>query len=624
MKNALRKNHKFSFAIILCSFTLVLTSSAVSLSAAELPNTAKLLPPDTVLLLDIHDFSKLQAQFEKTQIYKLYKDPAMKPFFDHFKTKWQEMTKNPDSEWARFFSEEDEGLPQGRAAFAVVLNQQVMDADIPPFIFIAQWGSNIDKIKKTTGKMIDKFIEDGARVQSEDYRDESIKIVMEESKPSISYCFIDDCLFSAMNPETMKFVIAQVKGAGSSTLADDSDYNTCTRAVGPSLDGQVNMYVNIKQIVKTVVASDDTGKAKMAITNLGLDNVTSFGFSFDVAQGPGGSSFGKALLKIDGEKKGICKLLEIESAPITVPRFVSGSSSALSFVNLNIGKAYDEMAKIAALFSPQAAMMLNMPMLPPASQGQPPVTLKNGIIDYLGSQIVVAQSVEKPAAAGAMPAAESLVAIATNNRNALEQSLSILHGMISANNPDARRELLGHTIYTVNLAGLMPMLGGGPNQPMQFMAGPGAPPQMPQMPQAAFTITDTHLIIGAEAAVEQAIRTLGSSQTSSVASAKWFTKAKASIPSTVGLAGLQDNAASGEPVWSALRQIQKAAGGPAMGPAALPQMMMSQIGGDLIDFDLLPEFDAVRKYFGLSAVYGVSRNDGYFFEFKYLNSDGVQ
>ncbi len=42
-----------------------------------------------------------------------------------------------------------------------------------------------------------------------------------------------------------------------------------------------------------------------------------------------------------------------------------------------------------------------------------------------------------------------------------------------------------------------------------------------------------------------------------------------------------------------------------------------------IDFSLLPEFDVVRKYFGLSAFYGISRPDGFFFEFKYINTPGT-
>jgi hypothetical protein len=51
---------------------------------------------------------------------------------------------------------------------------------------------------------------------------------------------------------------------------------------------------------------------------------------------------------------------------------------------------------------------------------------------------------------------------------------------------------------------------------------------------------------------------------------------------------------------------------------------MFQQGDGLLDFSLLPEFDAVKKYFGLSAFYGISRQDGFFFEFKYLNPDSTE
>ncbi len=52
--------------------------------------------------------------------------------------------------------------------------------------------------------------------------------------------------------------------------------------------------------------------------------------------------------------------------------------------------------------------------------------------------------------------------------------------------------------------------------------------------------------------------------------------------------------------------------------STVPNFIFSQAGSDLFDFSLLPEFDAVRKYFGLSAFYGLSRPEGFFFELKYL------
>jgi hypothetical protein len=162
---------------------------------------------------------------------------------------------------------------------------------------------------------------------------------------------------------------------------------------------------------------------------------------------------------------------------------------------------------------------------------------------------------------------------------------------------------------------------------MQAPAGPGGP----KMPLSAFTVTDTHLIFASEFSVEQAIRTLSSSRAESISSAEWFNKAKSSIPSAVGLAGLQNNADSGELLWSTLRQ--SAQQGKAVdddkpneitvgltSQSIFPQIMFTRSDG-LIDFGLLPEFDAVKKYFGISAFYGISRQDGFFFEFKYLNPE---
>jgi hypothetical protein len=78
--------------------------------------------------------------------------------------------------------------------------------------------------------------------------------------------------------------------------------------------------------------------------------------------------------------------------------------------------------------------------------------------------------------------------------------------MIAPDNPEARRELLGHTIYSVDLSGLLPMLRLAGEK---TDAG-ACRPQLAKMPTSAFTVTDTHLIFASEYVVEQTIRTLSS------------------------------------------------------------------------------------------------------------------
>ncbi len=630
----------------LCLSAPALLSPASALAQA-LPGTAKLVPPETIVLVDIDNFSQLKTQFEKTVLYKLYKDPAMKPFIDDFKAKWEKEKGASENEMIKIVTEANV-LPAGRVAAALVLDERTKDANSPPVVFITQWGQNIDKVKEAVGKLVEKTVEKGARRDSEEYRGVTITTVTPKPSKSLYFCFMDDLLTVSMSPDVLKFVIAQVKGAGSPTLADDGDYNTTLRALGQTGPGQVGFYVNIKQIVKTTLAEDADGQAKALVNNLGLTNVTSFGGFIDVAGGPGGTCLGKALLKIDGEKKGVCKLLEVESAPLRVPQFVSASASSVSVFNLNITKAYAELGNILTSFSPPMAAMLNMPLLPPGQQGEPGLQLKADVIDYLGSQIVMTQSVPKPGSApaaagpaGAQPFAppQTLVAIAISNRGALEKSLSTLHSkMIAPGNPDAQRQLLGHTIYTVDVSGFLPFLGGagaGQRAPMAGASPGPAGPAVPKTPPLAFTVTDTYLILGGESSVEQAIRALGGGGAEPIDSVKWFRQAKANLPSLVGLAGLQNSAASGELLWSTMRQAQKqgrAAGkeqsnqiGVGVSSASLwPALTFSQGGNEMFDFSLLPEFETVRKYFGSSVSYGISRPDGFFFEFKYLNPDSAQ
>jgi len=626
-----RKSRKLPGTLMfLCSCAVMLLCSSVSVRAETLPETARLLPPETILLVDIDDFSQLRTQFEKTDFYKFYKDRAMAAFFDDFKTKGSERIREQDNKVLRTIVNVD-ALPQGRAAVALVLNPptaQTKDASELPLLFITQWGQTIAKVREVVDKMVKEAVEDGAHRRTEDYRGVSITTLINQSSAALSYCYIDDSLIGSVNLDVLKFVIAHIKGAASPALADDADYTTTLKTIGPHAPGRVNLYVNIKQILKTIIAEDATGEAKTIMANLGLDNVISFGCSIGLGGGPGNSSFGKAFLKTDGAKKGICKMLDVESATLRAPQFIPASAFSVSFVNLNIKKAYSELANILNSISPQFAAIMYMPLLPSSPQGEPPLQLKTDIIDHLGSQIIIAQSTSKPSGnAGSQVQPKSLVAVALDNRSALEKSLSLLHSRIIAPNPDARRELLGHTMYLIDLSTMLPAFKPGERTPMQALLKPDAP----KMPKLAFTVTDTHLIFASESVVEQAIRTLSSTETVSVGSANWFNKAKSAIPSVVGMAGLQDISASGEYFWQMLQKTSKKSKaedssvkmGVAMSPrSVLPYLMSSQAGSDLFNFGLLPEFDAVRKYFGLSAFYGISRPDGFFFEFKYLNPVG--
>ena len=592
--------------------TLLLIAVFISVCPAayakNFPKTAAIMPPDTMALLNIEDFQQVKTQFEQTDLYKLYKDPAMAPFLENLKEKWNKKIQELDeNDIFRTFIDADV-LPHGKVALALASQPETNDPNQEPqIILISQWGPNLDKIKDAINKLTQKNIDMGGHQKSsENYRGVEIHTMIDEASAVFTYAFIEDLFIGTLNPEPLKFIIAQIKGADSPNLENDPDYRDALAATGPNHD--ITLFVNIKQIIKAAIERDDTESTKNVMANLGLENVAALHSSLTIAREPDNQFHTKALLKINGTKKGVCKMLETDSAPSNVPKFIPPSAYLVTLMNLDIKKIYQEIYNILYSFNPMSAAMMQMPLLPPGPNGEPGVDLKTNIIDNLGTQILFSQAVEKPLNKDSVP--EFIFALALGNRLELEKSISLIYDNMG---PDARRELLGHTIYMINLPAI-PLLTANITH---VQATPQPTRQL--FPKFAFTITDTHIIISTENAVERAIRTLNSTHAPSVASQKWFNSAKAAIPSLVGFASLQDNAVSNEIYWWMMKEKAKIDPNTPAPPTAAQIYMPIVPMSDLFDAKLLPDFELVRKYFAPSAFYGVTRPDGFFFELKYLN-----
>ena len=107
-------------SILNCRVIVIISilSAFVSVQAKPLPGTANLVPPETILLVEVNNFSQLKTQFEKTSLYKLYKDPAIATFVDDFKAKCRKKINEIDSDITRAVVDANI-LPQGRVAFAL-------------------------------------------------------------------------------------------------------------------------------------------------------------------------------------------------------------------------------------------------------------------------------------------------------------------------------------------------------------------------------------------------------------------------------------------------------------------------------------------------------------------------
>jgi hypothetical protein len=568
----------------------------------------------------------------------------MKTFVTETEKRLKEYFRTSEDETLRTIVAAD-ALPTGKVALALILpGESDPPGTEPKMLFITQWGQKKNAVKDAIEKMVQNAIEEGATRSRDSYRGTDITTIKSavepdaetesgDSSPSgdnnaqarelfdeLSYCFVDDALIvsEAVNP--IEFVIAHINGTGTETLAESDSYISAIKAVGPYND--IEVFVNTKELISGFVAEDSSGNLKPLFAGLGLDSIDGYAFSLGIARESGFNYVGKMAIKTHGEKRGVTKMLDFVLAPCKGPKYASPKVCSATFINLDLGKAYDELFKVLAQFQPMFAASLNSPITPPTEDGKAGLTLKEGFLNHLGSEIIITESFEESDNDDESIDTEMLLSISVKNREKLENALSQVHAMMIGVDSDAKREFLGHTIYLVKIPGLTSPPPGQMTLSDENEIKGGLVFNEGGMP--AFTVTDTALLVGGESSIEQALRMLSDSNVDALNSAKWYRQARSLVPQMVGVGAFSDGAAQAEQFWKAFKktfgQQKKTDGSISTG------MFMFDVSGPeierfrkTIDSSMLPEFEKVRKYFGVGAFYGVSRPDGFYFEFRNVN-----
>ncbi|MBN1125820.1 MAG: hypothetical protein JXA82_12495 [Sedimentisphaerales bacterium] len=604
---------------------------------ATLPETAALLPQDTIFLMEISDFSELQTQFEKTTLGRLYKDPSMARFFEKCKTGFHQLIEQDEETKSMA---DKLALPTGRMALAILPDADKPGLDAIKFLFLAQWGTNLDSGKKFIEAAIESGMEDRDSISTETYRGVPIITIawpeetmdMSEQTVEISpgqtetpevktrtvikkvtRCFVDDVFLISNDPEQIKFVIAHIPGTSGETLIQNQAYTSAVQTTGPWRD--LRLYLGLDTLIQKATSSDSAGQAKTMMASLGLDNLSYVAMSMGLARKSATSFTGKAVLRTNGPRRGLMKLFEMKSRPFSAPGFLSAEACSVTFIHWDVNTAFDEIFRMLSSMQPMFAALLVSPLTPVQQDGSGGIQLKRDIISHIGSQIIVAESLNK--SSNEIGAADILICVETTDRARLEAALGALHSQyIATGKSDTQREFLGHKIYTIELPrGLFDM--PGTEQPMT-LAENEMTVGLTASAKLAFSVTDTHLLFGEEAQVENALRALQDRDFKSIVSMDWYRTAQSRMPGAGALASMTNNTMYWEHLWELFRsgRYEKS----TLGFILQMQGEQSEAIRKLFDFTLLPQFNVVRKYFGISISHGQCKDDGLEFEFESIDS----
>jgi hypothetical protein len=298
----------------------------------------------------------------------------------------------------------------------------------------------------------------------------------------------------------------------------------------------------------------------------------------------------------------------------------------VTVVNLDAGRLYDEIGKIMlAAGLPPIGMMVEPAMANTAEpSGRPAVDFRKEVLGQLAPPLTLMNWIGKPYADP--KASRNMLAMGVRDGAVLDGALGRIHDkFIAAGNKELRREMLNTTLYLLPFGNPLGMVTGFPVGGPGEMMGPNA--------RSAFAVAGSRLVFGDVDGVEQAIRDLRRTDLTSIQADPMFRWAAKRLPAQAGAWDYRNNQVQAEAVWELLKQAardvsKKPAGeggireaiqpgeneetmqiGPAIGPTQLTRLLKPYC-----DFNQLPEFQAVRKYFGAAISYLAATDEGIFFQ----------
>lgn len=619
----------------------LLTAFALSASAV-VPSVEKLLPDDTLFLVTTPDFAKLRQIYRTSPQAQFWYDPAMKPFRDNFLSKLSDDLIHPLEHDLNIQFADYTNLPQGQITLALSQNDWPAKAgQHPGLLLLMDTKDQSAQLKKDLSDIRKKWVEAGKTLRTEKIRDiefaafpisdKDVPKTLRKLSGNQTSSDSDDTATTTNAPNSELFigqyesllivgtetapiekVLAHLTGGSVPCLGDLAAYDQNRLAM--FRDAPIYGWANANSLVDLLNhktdQQDPTTPDPFAMLNpahiltaVGVGGLKTVGFS--VQAGNDGTTM-QIFANVPEEKRqGLLKLIPAESKDSAPPAFVPADAVKFQRWRIDGQKAWTTIQKVAADISPQATGAINLMLSTineSAKQKDPDFDINKNFFGNLGDDLISYQKAPRGNTLAGLNSAPSLFLIGSPNPGQLASALKYVLSII---NPEAaipkEREFLGRKIYSVPQ----------PNSPIPA-ANLGPAPEQGTLNYAA---SGGYLALSTDASMVEEYLRSSDSQQKVLRDTPGLTDAIAKVGgSSTGMFGFENQTETTRALFEALKN---SAGANSAGPSAMPGF--SSLPGaanfkDWMDFSLLPPFDSVSKYFGIS-VYTLSANvDGFAFK----------
>jgi hypothetical protein len=595
---------------------------------AAIPPAENLLPADTLAFFAVPDCASARLAAKSSPGWLFWGDAAMKPFHDRLVEKWSEQLVAPLEHDLGVKVSDFTDLPQGQLTLAITVNGSTGHDDVlPGLLLLLDAKDQSSTLKTNLATLVKNWTVAGRALRTEQIHGVTFTVVplssndfagllpkktpvseigKEPEKPAkpgeIYISQFESLLVVGNSVKVVEPVAAHLTGGSVPAIADNAQFAADKLSQfreHPEYYGWFNGKSFFDLLNQAPV---DTSEAETPSPLAGLSSAKTLGLvglgglksaSFALRESHEGMMLTLHLTAPEAERSGLLKILALPPKDAGVPPFVPADAVKFSRVRLDGKQTWAELQRMIAGVSPNGQASLNAVINIANSLGQqktPGFDIRNDLFGNLNDDII---SYQKPPSGDSLEALANpptLYLIAVSNPDAMINAITTI---TSLSNPQAAeatpREFLGRKIHSI---------------PMKPTTSAATGLVQPHALYAS--ACSGYLALSTDSAILEEFLRNADGQNKTLRDNPGLASAVEHLGGTGGgLFGYENQRETMRGTFKAFKNIATVDATLKMFPPSVRTWL---------DFSLLPDYDAVSKYFYVSTFAGTANADGLTFK----------
>ncbi len=623
-------------ATLALGFALSLTSLAAT------PPPDQLLTSDTLAVITFPDYAKAETVTDQWPMSRLWHDPAMKPFTDKFMAKLKSDCIEPlEKEFGIRFADYA-GLAQGQVTLAVTRNGwDATSKQDPAFVFLLDTKDKADALKTNLEALKRKWVDSGKQIKPETIHGVEFSTLMfstddltrvldrvfpdpnegyetlkpaKPKKPGKKLEWLlgqsGSLLIVGNSAKDIEKILIRQSGGDVPSLHDQATFNQqYSRDLRQAL---LYGWVDLKTIFDTLMeqaaakagagssGNPATPRGDKILSALGLTSMTCL--SWTVQDAGNGNLVTLFLGAPENSRKGLTKVLSFETKDSSPPSFVPADAVQFSRFRLDLQKVFATVESMLVEAVPQFAGVIKLVMDNAGKDKDPNFDLRQNLIGNLGDDIVSFQKPPSEMTFQALNSPPSLTLLSSPRADQLASALKTVVGLLPTKTMRIKeRDFLGRKVYS-----------------MDFPPTPVPGSSRPVVRTLSYAASGGYVAFSMDEAMLEGYLRSSSDSGKSLRGTPGLASAAEQVGGmSTGLFGYENQKESMHTVVEVLKKDSDSLAGLLSLTPFAGRLGIEGDGSQLkewLDFSLLPSFDRIAKYFGISVWSGSVKAEGLSFK----------